>query len=606
MQTIVKLDKHLMNMIAAGEVVERPAGIVKELVENALDAKADVIEVVFKNGGIDYLSVSDNGFGMSRIDARLAFERHATSKLKQESDLWAIGTMGFRGEALPSIASVAKVELITNNKQESSSIKIHYGELMSDQSVASNVGTKVIVEGLFHKTPARLKAFKSVNYERAIIVSTMEKFALAYPNISFIVKDDDKIILHTSGQDDLKEIMYHLYGRNVAAKTILFEEQNSDFKISGALVLPDETRANRSHIQVFVNQRMIRSSKLSNDVIEAYRHLMFKERYPIVVLKIELDTQLVDVNVHPSKWEVRIAKEKNLSELIQAGLRNVLMKHLEAKNIQKTSSVEAVPLQHKMDFYSRNEPIEQVIETEHRTADIHQSVFTPTSVLPVQPLISDDKDDDAAFVSDTYQSRVQDVDPVQTRELDQLQVIGQLHGKYILAETPDALYVIDQHAAEERTNFEKIRKQLDENIVESTPLLMPVMVDFKVGDQHVVDTLISVLEPMGFSIELFSEQSLVVREIPLWMINDDLEAFMIDVIELLKSDKQVNLQTLRYDVIANKACKASIKFNQKLSLDVMQQVVTNLSKTKEPYHCPHGRPTLIKLSEAQLIKEFMR
>ncbi|NLC34717.1 MAG: DNA mismatch repair endonuclease MutL [Erysipelothrix sp.] len=606
MQTIVKLDKHLMNMIAAGEVVERPAGIVKELVENALDAKADVIEVVFKNGGIDYLSVSDNGFGMSRIDARLAFEHHATSKLKQESDLWAIGTMGFRGEALPSIASVAKVELITNNKQESSSIKIHYGELMSDQSVASNVGTKVIVEGLFHKTPARLKAFKSVNYERAIIVSTMEKFALAYPNISFIVKDDDKIILHTSGQDDLKEIMYHLYGRNVAAKTILFEEQNSDFKISGALVLPDETRANRSHIQVFVNQRMIRSSKLSNDVIEAYRHLMFKERYPIVVLKIELDTQLVDVNVHPSKWEVRIAKEKNLSELIQAGLRNVLMKHLEAKNIQKTSSVEAVLLQHKMDFYSRSEPIEQVIETEHRTADIHQSVFTPTSVLPVQPLISDDKDDDAAFVSDTYQSRVQDVDPVQTRELDQLQVIGQLHGKYILAETPDALYVIDQHAAEERTNFEKIRKQLDENIVESTPLLMPVMVDFKVGDQHVVDTLISVLEPMGFSIELFSEQSLVVREIPLWMINDDLEAFMIDVIELLKSDKQVNLQTLRYDVIANKACKASIKFNQKLSLDVMQQVVTNLSKTKEPYHCPHGRPTLIKLSEAQLIKEFMR
>lgn len=606
MQTIVKLDKHLMNMIAAGEVVERPAGIVKELVENALDAKADVIEVVFKNGGIDYLSVSDNGFGMSRIDARLAFEHHATSKLKQESDLWAIGTMGFRGEALPSIASVAKVELITNNKQESSSIKIHYGELMSDQSVASNVGTKVIVEGLFHKTPARLKAFKSVNYERAIIVSTMEKFALAYPNISFIVKDDDKIILHTSGQDDLKEIMYHLYGRNVATKTILFEEQNSDFKISGALVLPDETRANRSHIQVFVNQRMIRSSKLSNDVIEAYRHLMFKERYPIVVLKIELDTQLVDVNVHPSKWEVRIAKEKNLSELIQAGLRNVLMKHLEAKNIQKTSSVEAVPLQHKMDFYSRSEPIEQVIETEHRTADIHQSVFTPTSVLPVQPLISDDKDDDAAFVSDTYQSRVQDVDPVQTRELDQLQVIGQLHGKYILAETPDALYVIDQHAAEERTNFEKIRKQLDENIVESTPLLMPVMVDFKVGDQHVIDRLISVLEPMGFSIELFSEQSLVVREIPLWMINDDLEAFMIDVIELLKSDKQVNLQSLRYDVIANKACKASIKFNQKLSLDVMQQVVTNLSKTKEPYHCPHGRPTLIKLSEAQLIKEFMR
>ena len=316
MAKIKKLDKHLMNMIAAGEVVERPAGIVKELVDNAIDAKASVIEVSVESGGIDLIQVIDNGSGMSKDDAVLSFERHATSKLKDEADLWSIGTLGFRGEALPSIASVSKVDLITNDGENSTRIKVEYGEMTSIDVIGSNIGTSISISGLFHKTPARLKNFNSVQYEMAIITGNVEKFSLAYPNISFILKSNDKIVFQTSGNNNLQEVMYQIYGKDIAENSIAFSDKDFDFEISGSLTLPSFTRSNRHHVMLFINDRMIKSFKLVNDVIKGYEKYLFSDRYPIAVIKLKMDYQLVDVNVHPTKWEVKISKEKELSALI--------------------------------------------------------------------------------------------------------------------------------------------------------------------------------------------------------------------------------------------------------------------------------------------------
>lgn len=612
MNKIQKLDKHLMNMIAAGEVVERPAGIVKELVENAIDAHANVIEVKFINGGIDLISVSDNGDGMSKDDALLAFERHATSKIKEESDLWSINTLGFRGEAIPSIASVSKVELITNNEIESHKLVVAYGDLLSNEPVASNKGTKITIEGLFHKTPARLKSFKSVNYERAIIISTMEKFAFSYPNISFIVLDDDKEVLHTSGNNDLIEIMYHVYGKEVARRSFTFEDENSDFKVSGILVQPSETRANRNHIQIFINDRMVRSYKLSSNIIEGYKHLMFNDRYPIAIIKLEMDYQLVDVNVHPSKWEVKIAKEQQLSAFLINTIQRELQANMKIVEVKKQVKpredvYEQIQLNTDERHHVSKAPVYRDVESDFVKPTI-QTVIQEEKVDYETPQETPKEEPKHIPVKETYHEdfvyKVEE--PVVSNEFSKLRVIGQLHGKYIIAESEDALYIIDQHAAEERSNFEKIRNQIKSNVIETTPLLIPVIVQIKQSENHLIEQLIEVLSSVGLILESFSETSVVIREVPLWLLNQDQHKFVLDVLEYIKDHKDVSLEELRYDVIATKACKASIKFNHALSMPEMQQLIANLSRCENPHHCPHGRPTLIKMTEAQLIKEFMR
>ena len=600
MSKIIKLDKHLMNMIAAGEVVERPAGIVKELVENAIDANASVIEVRVKSGGIDYISVSDNGDGMSKEDALLAFERHATSKIKEESDLWSISTLGFRGEAIPSIASVAKVELSTNNKVDSNKIVVHYGDLVSSDVIAFNMGTKISVEGLFHKTPARLKSFNSPAYERAIISSTIEKFAFSYPNISFILISDDKEIFHTSGNDNLIELMFHVYGKDIAKNSILFENENSDFKVNGILALPSETRANRNHIQIFINDRMIRSYKISNDIIKAYRHLMFNDRYPIAVIKIYMDYQLVDVNVHPSKWEVRIAKDRDLSEFLLTTIKNALNANMEVKEVKSIKVEREV-----YDQISLDTSISEIIDTDNKILDdivsnVEETIINKIVEKPVYKVNEEIK------VLDKIKEAEVVIDKVLHPEFLNLRVIGQLHGKYILAESEDALYIIDQHAAEERSNFEKIRKQIMEDNIMSSELLIPVIINLKASQSYLKDKLIDVLNSVSIKSEEFSNNSIVVREVPLWLMKLNQEEFIMNIVEYIEENKNVSLDELRYDFIASKACKASIKFNHILSNYEISQLLDNLSKCESPHHCPHGRPTLIKLSDDQLIKEFMR
>ena len=586
MGKIHKLDKHLMNMIAAGEVVENPAGIIKELVDNAIDANASIIRINVESGGIDLIQVIDNGFGMSKDDAILAFERHATSKIKNESDLWSIGTLGFRGEALPSIASVAKVDLISNDGQTSTQIIMHYGELVSVEVVGANIGTTISVTGLFHKTPARLKNFNSVNYEMAIITSNIEKFALAYPDISFILKNNDKEVFKTSGTNNLQEVMFQIYGKDIAENSITFFDEDFDFKVSGILTLPAYTRSNRHHVMLFINDRMIKSYKLVNQVVKGYDKYLFSNRFPIAIIKVDMDHKLVDVNVHPTKWEVKISKEKELSDLIVASVEKVLAKNMQAPKVRRFTET-LKPVQSELDLLPARD-IDSFVAKQRVEIDV-KSYDEPILSYKVA---------EAAPDSSIVEKNIE--------HFPSLRLIGQMHGNYILAEDETSLYIIDQHAAEERVNFEKISYKLNNNIIETTPLLMPELVEIKPSVMPLIPNMVDKMQEIGLMIDVFSNDSIVVREIPLWLMDGDIIGFVNEVIDYLKDSKDITLDSLRKDVIATLACHSSIRFNQILSKDEMLRVINNLSMTKQPYHCPHGRPTLIKITQEQLVKEFLR
>lgn len=335
MGIILKLDDHLTNMIAAGEVVERPMGVVKELVENAIDAKATRIEVTVTQGGLSSIVVSDNGIGMDPQDASRAFERHSTSKIKETQDLWSISTLGFRGEALPSIASVSRVVCMTNNGESATRVEIHFGKLISVVPYACPTGTHISVEGLFLKTPARLKHMKSVQYETAMIVDVIEKFSLCYPDIAFVLTCDGKVVVQTNGSGSLKEAVYRKYGSDIARNVVEFSKQSYDFSLSGAIVLPHVSRSSRNDMILFANRRLIRSIRLQRAIMKAYKYYLPEDRYPIVVLNINMDHQLVDVNVHPSKWEIRLSKEQQAELFITETIEEVLKQHMHAAPIRE-------------------------------------------------------------------------------------------------------------------------------------------------------------------------------------------------------------------------------------------------------------------------------
>ena len=334
MSKIHTLDEHLTNMIAAGEVVERPSGVVKELVENSIDALADRITVMVFNGGCDSIEVTDNGVGMDKQDAVYAFNRHATSKISVTEDLWDIQTMGFRGEALPSIASVAKVSLLTSDGMDSTEVIIEYGKLIKAAPAASAQGTTIKVEGLFYKTPARLKHLKSGSTELNSVLDIMQKFALAHPEISFELYADDKLKMSTPGNGSLEETAMHIYGLEIARNSIPVEFSDYDFNVKGILVLPSITRSTRSYINLFINGRMIRNYLLQKAVTEAYREFMMPDRYPVCVLNIQADYKLVDVNVHPSKWEIRLSKDRQLYNLLKDNINRILREQFRPAEIK--------------------------------------------------------------------------------------------------------------------------------------------------------------------------------------------------------------------------------------------------------------------------------
>lgn len=609
MAKIHQMDTQLSNMIAAGEVVERPGGIVKELIENAIDAHATRIEIHCLEGGIARIEIIDNGDGMDREDAQRAFARHATSKIRTTDDLWAISTLGFRGEALPSIASVSKTTLLTSDGTESTCVKVEYGEMVEVSDAPSSKGTTLIVEGLFQRTPARLKHLKSSHYEAAVIQDNVQRFALSHPEIAFHLVIDGKESLKTSGMGSLREVMVQIYGRDCLKNTFEIKGEDFDYKIIGLGSLPHLTRANKNYIHLFINGRMVKSYRLTKAVLEGYRSYLFNDRFPIVVLNVSMDERLVDVNVHPSKWEIRLSKQQQLEYLIQDTVKDCLKAQFASPEVTKVQSFE--PVKQIAEEKKENAVAlkKEMIQDEPDQAEVKQNkteLFQTTNQIYSQSML-ELEEKKIPMIEETETVNEPEVQyKAAVKPFPAMEPIGQMHGRYVLAEAEEGLYIIDQHAAQERVNYERIRKQFDEQTPAMIDMLVPVMIQASANVMHRLDELNELLSMFPLELEAFGQTTLIARSIPLWMQNVDETSFMQDLVDLFDSEKTLNPTELNKDRIATMACHHSIRFNRVLSRAEMQEVIDSLKKCAQPYHCPHGRPTFILISQNQLIKDFKR
>ncbi len=599
MSKIHVLSDHLTNMIAAGEVVDRPANIVKECVENAMDAHASVIQVEVFQGGIERIIITDDGDGMDYEDAHLAFLRHATSKMWSEDDLFNIQTMGFRGEAIPSIASVSHVDLETNNGQECSHIVYDYGQLVCEEHTNCPKGTKIDVSGLFVKTPARFKHLKSISYEFSIIANLINRLALSHPEIRFRLSHDGRVVFQSSGNGKIQEILYQMYGREVASNAIEFDAKNEDFHIYGYAVQPKISRASKYFMFLSLNTRLIRSNAIQKAILDAYEDFMPKNRFPIVVLQIESDTQLVDVNVHPNKWEVRLSKQKDLLELIRSTLTQQLSASLKTVEVKK---VKPAPIYEQRKLTESYTPVKEEVsfyeaKPQKQKEDVIQEAFSnykkvedfPEKETPINEEILQEKENDHGHAF-----------------FDHLQVLAQLHDSYILCSNEEGLVIIDQHAAQERYHYEQIKKAFEKKVEHKQALMVPIQMDVTVDVMAQIDTINEKIDYFGLHFEAFGTDQLILREIPLWFQDVDQKAFLQDLIDYFIENQQVNLTSLHHKVLATMACHSSIRFNRPLSMEEMKQVIEDLKKCEQPYHCPHGRPTVITFSDHDLRKEFER
>lgn len=588
MALIQRLDEHLTNMIAAGEVVERPMGVIKELIENALDANATSIEIRIKDGGIENMEVSDNGSGMDPDDALMAFERHSTSKIHTKEDLFSLHSLGFRGEALPSIASVSKVTLTTCDGDSASYVQIEYGKRILVRPHARAKGTTLFVEGLFRKTPARLKHLRTASYESSLITDLVEKFALCRPDVAFKLFDNEIEVVKTNGNGQLIEVIARTLGNQTARNAHLFSASDYDFKIHGAMILPHQNRSNNKGIYVFVNQRIIRYWQLQKAVAEAYHSYMMPDRYPIVILNIEMDTTLADVNVHPSKWEIRLSKEQQLHFLVLDALQNELKKITAGPEIKQSQPMSEHIVQEPL--FDVDHPIyyatQEAKPIEHPT---YNSELEEVSVREAEPVSEQATSTTSAL--DTF---------------PQLQLIGQMHGRYILASSPDSLYMIDQHAAKERVNYEKFQDLLLKGDSAEQSLTVPLTFQTKPSIMSRFEELQKLLAEIGINVEAFSGNTLVFRTLPIWLSEVDETAFLEDLVERFENDNQLNLEHVRKEALASLACHSSIRFNHALTHAEMNNIIDELRRCRQPFNCPHGRPTLIRLTTDRLFKEFQR
>ena len=589
MNKVHLLSQNISNMIAAGEVVERPSSVVKELVENAIDAKATHIDIVIKDAGRTLIKVIDDGVGMDKEDAVLALKRHATSKIYDEKDLFNISTLGFRGEALPSIAAVSHLVLTTSTGENvGTRVEVSGSEIVSIENAPLRKGTEIEVNELFYNTPARLKYLKSDNTEFAQIHDVVVHIALGYPHIIFTLHHNDKVVFKTNGNGNVLEIIAELYGKETARNMKKVEFKNYDFEVNGYVSKIQINRANRYSMITLLNGRYVRMLQVNNAIVEAYRTYLPEDRYPISVLNIEVDPSLVDINVHPSKHEVRLSKEKELVALIKENVINALKEDLQTPSIVKKPKEKEIILTPTLNLDSEN-------------------FFTKEEIInpPKQEELLILKEDEKEI--DTVEVEKEEIKPKEepTNNLVYFRVIGQYHGTYILCEFDEGLYIIDQHAAAERINFEKYSRLLG-TTSSSIPLLVPLLLEYTYNEIKQIEENKNVLETLGIYFESFSNTSIRISEVPSYFVDIDLEVYIKDVIEMLLNKVKVSSLDIRLNAIATIACKASIKANHALSNDDMSNLIKNLLKCENPNTCPHGRPTMLKYTNYELEKFFKR
>lgn len=586
MSVIKVLDEILANKIAAGEVVERCSSVVKELVENSIDAGSTEVKVELQESGVKEIKVIDNGKGMDEEDAVTCFSRHATSKIYHEEDLYRIGTLGFRGEALASIASVSKVTLTTSTGVIGTVVEINGGKIVSVSKGDSRKGTIISVRDLFYNTPARLKHLKSLYAELANITDYMNKLALSHPNIRFSLSNDSKVIFKTDGNGNLLKTIRDIYGLETAKKMLEISANNDDYEISGFISLPEVNKSSRNSIVTLVNGRIVRNSELNRWINEGYHSLKPDNRYPVVVLNIKVDTSIVDVNIHPTKMDIKFGKQEELNELVYQTIKNKLKEKTLIPHIETKKEVEKVEIQKPkyetftLDFDAIAEP-----ENEYTKEEV---------VIPVNNDIVDSEEE--IEVHEDVKERLPLMYPV-----------GLVHGTYIIAQNENGMYLIDQHAAKERINYEMVKKKLFDERKEVVPMLLPVTIEYSTGEFLVLKENFELIESLGFKIEEFGINSIVVKEHPIWLPTYNYQENIKRIFEMiLEREKNFDIKRFYDNLSATVACKMSIKANTNITLEEMEHLINDLRECDNPFNCPHGRPTAVYYSKYDLEKMFKR
>ncbi|SFC08988.1 DNA mismatch repair protein MutL [Bacillus sp. OV322] len=648
MGKILQLDEALSNKIAAGEVVERPASVVKELAENAIDANSSIVEIELEEAGLAKIRIIDNGDGILPDDVEKAFRRHATSKIKDENDLFRIRTLGFRGEALPSIASVSHFELKSSTGEgPGTRIFLEGGSVRELEASSSRKGTDITVSSLFYNTPARLKYMKTIHTELGNITDVVNRLALSHPEVSFKLTHNEKKLLHTTGNGDVRQVLASIYGMNIAKKMIPVEGSSLDFKISGYVALPEITRASRNYISTMINGRFIKNYALAKSILNGYHTLLPIGRFPIVLLSIEMDPILVDVNVHPSKMEVRLSKEAELDQLVsdmikgafkkislipsgfvppkkekpiseQTSLdlehavqqgKQVLQEAKKQSELLKETLVKEQPSEQPFSGFTGNEEINEQI---HRGGNSSGFAGELSSLGENQTrVIEAEKPDEQIFqTAEAFMTTAMEQEEYVYKETAErvppMYPIGQMHGTYIFAQNEKGLYIIDQHAAQERIKYEYFSEKVGTVEKELQEMLIPITLEYSTDECIRINENKEELEKVGVFLEEFGYNSYIVRAHPQWFPKGNEKGIMEEMIEQLLSMKKVDVKKLREAAAILMSCKGSIKANRHLRNDEIQALLDQLRKTADPFTCPHGRPIIIQYSIYDMEKMFKR
>ena len=597
MSKIRVMDEILANKIAAGEVVERIVSIVKELVENSIDAKSDEIKIELIEAGLREIKITDNGIGMDSNDAKNAFLRHATSKIYNDDDLFNISSLGFRGEALPSIAAVSDVELRTCFKDNEVGTYIHIkgGKILEENSSDGRIGSSFKITNLFYNTPARLKHLASSYSELSNVVDYVNKIALSYPNIKFKLVNDGKELLNTDGSGNLLKVIKNIYGLDVTKRMIEIKSNNDDYSIYGYISLPEVTRSNKNNMTTIVNGRVVKNSTLYRSINEAYSNYKEDTRYPVCVLIIETDPSLLDVNIHPSKLDIKFSNFEELNNLIKDTINNALKNKMLIPNIKVNEVKEVKKYENLIIDIDRNNIVkEDNSEYKNKLEDL----VNFKNVDNTLDIVLDNEEDNTSEV-------VEIVDD--SNKLPELYPVGLLHGTYIVCENELGIYLIDQHAAKERINYEKVSYELGHPSGNTISPLVPIVVELPMNEYLIIKENKDILDKLNIEIEEFGSSSFRVISHPTWFIKGKEEDIVRQIIELiLVKEKNFSLEKFNDNLAKMVSCKMSIKANTFIDKPSMESLINDLRKCKNPYNCPHGRPSIIHFSIYELEKMFKR
>jgi len=603
MPKIIELPEVLANQIAAGEVVERPASVVKELVENAIDAGSTQITIEVEESGLSKIQITDNGEGMAQADVAMSLRRHATSKIKNQGDLFRIRTLGFRGEALPSIASISHLTIVTAADGEAYGTKLvaKGGEIESQDPISTPVGTKITVENLFYNTPARLKYMKSLQRQ----------------------------LTQTSGTGDLRQAIAGIYGLTTAKKMVEISNSDLDFEVSGYVSLPELTRANRNYITILINGRYIKNFLLNRAIFDGYGSKLMVGRFPIAVIDIQIDPYLADVNVHPTKQEVRISKEKELMALISSAIAQRLREQDlipdALENLAKSSTRGATkPVQTSLplkqtnlyydssrnDFFVKPETVQEDIKPLVSESPVSSVENKPQPSVKQAQRLADDSDSEHEKLDYKNKSKMkrmlENLDNEETSTFPELEFFGQMHGTYLFAQGQGGLYIIDQHAAQERVKYEYYRENIGEVDSSLQQLLVPYLFEFSGSDYISLQEKMPLLNQVGIYLEPYGNNTFILREHPIWMKEEEIESAVYEMCDMLLLTNEVSVKTYRAELAIMMSCKRSIKANHALDDYSARDLLVQLAQCKNPYNCPHGRPVLVNFTKSDMEKMFRR